>query len=54
MSKKQSMSAEEQLEVLREKLAPTIARIAIQIYRDGERMKALEARRPRDGGPKAA
>lgn len=53
MSKRRSMSAEELLEDLRERLAPTLARIAIQIHRDEQR--ARDANRDHEpGGGKAA
>lgn len=53
MGNKRRLSAEERLEELRERLAPTLASIGIQIHRDGERMKAAQAHR-RGDGPKAA
>lgn len=53
MGKQQHLSVEERLEELRERLAPTLASIGMQIHRDGERMKAAQAHR-RGAGPKAA
>ena len=39
MSDHQHPSLEERLEVLRERLAPTIVRIAIQAYKDAEALQ---------------
>lgn len=54
MSKQQHLTAEERLEIIREKLAPTLARMGMQIHLDGERRQAAERHQKQAGGGKAA
>ena len=54
MSKQQHPTVEERLEVLRERLAPTIVRIAIQAYRDAEALQRPAARHDSPDGNRAA